>query len=163
MFVIDSNFLIYMNKEIPANSGDELWDKLLILSRQDYLKIPEKVIEELERGTDELADWIKANKRDLILRTVDAADSLAVVMSEYAKGVGNVPFDDLDALDKIADPYVIAHALQVGGTVVTSEVFSRGNYLTKAPKNRKIPDICNSLKIPVIKSLIFFRDISRIQ
>lgn len=160
MFILDANFLINVNREIPADSGDEFWDKLLVLAEQEYLKVPETVIVELERGNDALGTWIKANKKVLIIKTSDIYDKLSEVLSEYTKGYKGMPLDDLDQLSAVADPYVIAHALQLNATVVTSEVPCRGDYLTQAPKNRKIPDICNALGVDTIKTLVFFRNVS---
>lgn len=162
MYIIDSNFFIRLNREIPCDSNDELWGLILGLAKSDYLKVPEKVIEELVRGTDNLANWIRDNKRDLWVRTEGVFDVLPDVLNKYQEGQENFLLDDLDYLEGIADPYVIAHALKIDGVVVSSEQPCRGDYKTQRPKNRQIPDICSACSVGFITGMKFLVQIAKL-
>lgn len=161
MYIIDSNFLINLNREIPFDSKDELWVLILELAKDNYLKLPEKVIEELEKGSDDLATWAHEHKKDLYIKTEDVFDALPDVLSKYQEGQEEFPLTDVDMLDKKADPYVIAHALKLGATVVSSEQPCRGNYLTQKPKNRQIPDICSACSVECMKGMRFLVQIAK--
>lgn len=162
MYIIDTNFLININREIPVDIQDDLWNLILHLARTNYLKIPEKVIDELEKGSDGLAPWVKTYKKDLIIKTDDVFDVLEYVLSKYQEGHAAIPLDELDMLESIADPYVIAHAIKLGAIVVSSERPCKGNYLTQKPKNRQIPDICCACSIPCMTGMKFLVQIAKL-
>ncbi len=162
MYIIDSNFLININREIPVDIHDDLWDLILHLAQTNYLKVPERVIDELEKGSDNLAIWVKTNKKDLIVKTDDIFSELPIVLLKYQEGKEAIPLDELDILESIADPYVIAHAIKLGGTVVSSERPCKGNYITQNPKNRKIPDICSACSINCITGMKFLVQIAKL-
>ncbi len=162
MYIIDSSFLINLHREIPFNSKDELWVLILELAKNDYLKLPEKVIEELERGSDNLAVWAHNNKKILCLKTDEIFEFLPEVLTKYQEGQENFPLTDLDFLESIADPYVIAQALKLHATVVSGERPCLGNYLTQRPKNRKIPDICAACSIDYMNGTKFLVQIAKL-
>ena len=93
---------------------------------------------ELTAGDDSLAVWMKENKEALVNR-IAAYDQIRRVMAE---GYGTI--DDVTLEGLKADPWVIAHALAVGGTVVTSEKPGKQT----APHNKKIPSVCQVLHVP---------------
>ena len=162
MYIIDSSFLINLNHEIPFDSNDELWILILQLAKKDYLKLPEKVIEELEKGSDSLANWAHDNKKFLSLKTDDVFELLPEVLTKYQEGQERFPLTDLDFLESIADPYVIAHALKLNATVVSGERPCIGNYLTQRPKNRKIPDICSACSVNYLNGTKFLVQIAKL-
>lgn len=96
------------------------------------------VYEELIAGDDRLAVWMQANKEALVNQNA-AYDQISRVMAE---GYGTIDEVTLEVLR--ADPWVIAHALAVGGTVVTSEKPGKQT----APRNKKIPSVCKVLYVP---------------
>jgi hypothetical protein len=164
MYVLDSNFLIIMKNDMPVDSAEhtDFWELLLRLAQKDYLKLPEMVIEEITKGSDSLAEWVKANKKDLIIKTDAIYEKLPIVLAEYEKGINGMPLDNLDLLDTNADPYVISHALALNAIVVSSEKPCKGDYLQMSPKNRKIPDVCNALGIKCIPNLKFLLIIAKL-
>lgn len=159
MYILDTNFLITANQHMPIDSGHELWDKLIELSKQDVIKIPEEVLKELGAGNDNISTWVNENYDSLVLKTSDSLEFLPVVMTEYERGADNIFQEDIDFLDRVADPYIIAHALALGATIVTGEIYKSDNYIQKRPRNRKIPEICSGLKIECIGNFKFLWDI----
>lgn len=162
MYIIDSSFLVNLNHEIPFDSDDELWALILELAKKDYLKLPEKVIEELERGSDNLATWAHNNKKDLCIKTSNIFEVFPEVLTKYQEGQESFPLTDLDYLESIADPYVIALALKMHATVVSGERPCLGNYLTQRPKNRKIPDICSACAVDHMNGTKFLVQIAKL-
>ena len=59
-----------------------------------------------------------------------------------SEGYGTIDEVILETLK--ADPWVIAHALTLGGTVVTSEKSGKQT----VPRKKKIPSICAVLDVP---------------
>ena len=75
----------------------------------------------------------------------------AQVIQAYESIWGKPSLEQLDKLN--ADPYVIAHALAVQGTVVTNEVRNH------SAKDVKIPNVCDKLSLPCITLPRFLWDL----
>lgn len=139
IYILDSSFFIDASRlHLPLNTHPSFWDWLLTLAEKETVSIPEMVYDELSAGNDSLTIWMKAHKEAFANQTVTFAE-IGRVMAE---GYGTIDEILLEGLK--ADPWVIAHALEVGGTVVTSE--RPGNQT--APRNKKIPSVCAVLGVP---------------
>jgi len=163
MYILDTNFLIAINNDMSETACEEILSILLKLANQDYLKIPEEVIGELNQKKDKLSEWAQRNKKELIVKTDNILNLIPIVLDKYKEGKNNFSLDSLDLLEKRADPYIIAHALKLNATVVSDEIPCKsGDYKLQDPKNRKIPDICGALGVSYIKNLQFLWYISRL-
>ena len=139
MYVLDSTFFIDIkNYDMPLETDPAFWDWLLMLAEAKTVAIPEQVYEELTAGNDKLAAWMRAHKNAF----VDQYAALAQIRRVMDEGYGLL--DEVTIETLWADPWVIAHALAVGGTVVTSE--KPGNQT--APRKKKIPSVCAALGVP---------------
>ncbi|WP_165175271.1 DUF4411 family protein [Desulfovibrio sp. ZJ369] len=139
IYILDSSFFIDASRlHLPLDKNPAFWSWLITLAGAATVSIPEMVHKELITGNDNLAAWIKANQKVLVNQTA-AFTQISRVM---AKGYGAIDEILLEGLK--ADPWVIAHALAVGGTVVTSE--RPGNQT--APRKKKIPSVCAELHVP---------------
>lgn len=151
--IIDSCILINLKNNGYSFSNDsdrEFWEYLYLLAQQNYIKIPESVIQELEMGNDELAEWVQTNKDILKLDTKPLlySEDYIKVIDAYDKQIPNgLSETDVEWIGGRADPYIVAHALHEDGTVVTAEV-KKGPAVTI--QNIKIPTICASLNVPYI-------------
>ena len=96
------------------------------------------VYEELTAVDDSLAVWMQTNKETLV-NQIAVFDKIRQVMAE---GYGTIDEVILEGLK--ADPWVIAHALAVGGTVVTSEKHGKQT----SPRKKKIASVCEVLHVP---------------
>ena len=151
--IIDSCILICLKNNGYSFDSDvdmEFWNYLCLLAQQNYVKVPESVIQELEAGNDDLGKWIKKNKDILKLDTAPLfynGDYVKVIEAYNKQIPGGLSETDVDWIGERADPYLIGHALHENGTVVTAEM-KKGQATTI--QNVKIPTICASLNIPYI-------------
>lgn len=161
-YILDTNTFINLNKDgyaisNPANAW--FWEYLLELARENFIKVPESVCDELCKGTDGLSDWITENKKDFILYTSSVlGGEYGTVVNAYASFSpdGTMPESDLEFLGSHADSYVIAHAIKEEGEVVSSE---RENGATR-PKNVKIPSVCKKIDVPFKPYTVFIWEIA---
>lgn len=161
IYLLDADTLIKAdNTYYPLKRFPIFWDWLLHHGTAGQIKIPLEQYEEVVVGNGELVDWLKSEatkKALLLLEEADPALVAKVIELGYAP--------DLDEAEQATvgrDPFLIAYAYAEIGerVVVTFEV--------SAPKkqraNRKIPDICDTLKIgcetifDVIETLDFTTD-----
>ncbi|MBI2861166.1 MAG: DUF4411 family protein [Chloroflexi bacterium] len=119
------------------------WSFLEDMGTRGQIRVPETVFDEIERGDDSLNDWLSSRRDIFLVSTVDALPYLHSVLDAY----GKMTDVELEELDGKADPYLVAHALVLGATVVTNET-SRPRVIK--PANKKIPDICSYLSVACI-------------
>ena len=145
LYLLDANTLItakndyYQMERVP-----EFWDWLLHHAEQGSVKVPPEIFNEIRKGTDDLADWVKQAHVEPALLLPEEVDPglLQQILDEgYASDLTDVE------LEKIGmDPFLIAYALPdpTNRMVISGE--------TSAPKkrraNRKVPDVSKSLGVP---------------
>lgn len=140
-YFLDANFLIdAKNLHFPIDGKPEFWNWLVQLGKDGLLKIPEAVHDEVVRGNDDLVEWINKHQKTFFCKKAECIFFLPHALAGY----GNPTDADLEFLN--ADPYVIAHAIATGGTVVTGEKPKE----TAVIKNKKIPTICEGLHVPCL-------------
>lgn len=97
------------------------------------------------RGDDELSEWVKSRKEHFIPVSRDEIQDQFSLVAQHVAGLeGKKPVFIADFLAK-ADPWLVATAAVIGGTVVTHEL--------RVPDNRskaKIPNVCNAFGLPYI-------------
>ncbi|GFK93424.1 hypothetical protein NNJEOMEG_01256 [Fundidesulfovibrio magnetotacticus] len=149
-YIFDSNVLITAHRwDFTFDGSPYFWDWLVSLGSQGVVGIPECVFMEINRSTDQLSKWLKKNRSVFFIPTEDAALSVQAALSAYTthseRDVERIPD---------ADPFVVAHALSSGSTVVTYET-PKPN---AAPHNRKIPDVCALLNVACVRFPRFLWD-----
>ena len=146
IFVIDTDALIHAYRYDFPPDGDHsgFWEWLDLLAQSFAICVPEKVLKEIEEGKDGLFDLLIKLPSLKHLPTEDALKHVGTVLEAY----GPLTEVDLEIIDATADPYVIAHAIDIKGTVVTNEIHEPGR---TAPRNKKIPDICSKLDVLYVR------------
>ena len=146
MYLFDADSLILANRhDFPIdNNPGTFWEFLEDMGNQGQIRIPETVFDEIVRRDDALSRWLSSRRIIFLIPTIDALPHLRYVLNAY----GPVTDIDLEELNEKADPYLVAHALASGATVVTNEA-SHPN--TTSPRNKHIPDICTSLGVTCIR------------
>lgn len=140
-YFLDSNFLIdAKNLHFPIDGKPEFWNWLIHLGKNGILRIPETVHAEVTRGNDDLVEWVNTHQKIFFCNTLECMCSLPSALEGY----GRPSETELDFLN--ADSYVIAHAMASGGTVVTGEKPKH----TAIIKNKKIPTVCDTLRVPCL-------------
>jgi len=142
IFVIDTDVFIHAYKYDFPPSGDHagFWDWLDALGETVNIVIPEKVFKEIKDGNDGLDELILTLENIIHQPTKGCLPYIPDVLRAY----GTLTETDLEIIDSKADPYVIAHAIELKATVVTNEIREPGR---TAPRNKKIPDICDRLDV----------------
>jgi len=102
------------------------------------------VHDELVAGDDELAQWARERTDSFVMPDQNVQDLFNDV-ADYVRKTYNDPFA-ADFLSK-ADPWVIAHALSEGNTVVTQEVLAG-----KDSRKVKIPNVCREFNVRYINT-----------
>jgi hypothetical protein len=146
IFVIDADALIHAYRyDFPPNGKhDGFWEWLDILAITFNIVIPESVLKEIKDGNDGLFELLRKLKN---LKNAPTQSSL-INLPDVLKAYGSLTEIDVEIIGSKADPYIIAHAIGLNAAVVTNEIPEPGR---TAPRNRKIPDICDSLKVNCIR------------
>jgi hypothetical protein len=141
MYIFDTVSLIHAYRDDfpPKKDDGHFWDWFDNIGNHDGVVIPEKVLEELNRKTDGICDFLKSLTNLKNESTTSCLKYLPSVLGTY----GTLSDVDLELLESKADPYVIAHAIGLNATVVSSEISEP----LRIGKNKKIPDLCQSLGV----------------
>lgn len=141
MYIFDSDSLIHAYRDDfpPKGEPSNFWNWLDNIGNLEGIAIPEKVFEELNKKTDGLSKFLKKYPNLKPEPTVNCLLNLTKVLSTY----GQLSDVDLERLERLADPYVISHAMMLNATVVSCEASEP----YKIGINKKIPDICDALDI----------------
>lgn len=141
IYCLDANVYIegwtkYYSMELCA----EYWGILDEFAKAGILFSTSEVKREIEKVDDALSSWFK--QRPYFFREVTrpVQENLRVIMRTHDRLV------DSTKQRSIADPWVIAHALAEGATVVTKEM----PIGSTSSKRVKIPDVCAQMGVPYI-------------
>ena len=155
-FWLDSNVFIEGKKGPYAfDITPHFWVFLDQMASAGRLAIPEWVYRELMDAQDALADWARERRTSgIVVPDSGVQDDYERVVnyvnSNYRRSKSLRRF-----LDK-ADPWVIAHALSDGGTVVTLEKPARAGQRDRVVK---IPDVCQHFGIRCIDTRQMLQDL----
>jgi len=154
LYLLDANVLIDANRDYYAiERVPEFWEWLAHSGKNDLVKIPLEVYEEINEGNDDLAIWAKedGNRTALLLQEeVDISLVSHVTNEGYAL---NLTDDEVEKIGR--DPFLIAYALvdPSNRCVVTTEV-SKPN---RQRANRHLPDVCRHFNVRSCNTFEFVR------
>jgi hypothetical protein len=152
-YCLDANVLIQAwQKYYSPKLCPNYWDVLIDLGRQDLIFIPELVYEEITRTEDDLSKWLKSSKIPIHKIT----ESVTICLQKiYAQNTSHKHLVDNTKARSLADPWVIAHALNENATVVTKEE------KVTAPNSPKvkIPNVCENMGIRWINDFEFIHEL----
>lgn len=137
-YVLDSSFLIQLHKHYYRESFVTMWKLFDEMVAAGTFTSTREVFRELEDSGDAAAKWATANEE--LFTTPNAAEG-SFVAGIYAVPhfQANIERQKLLKGGRNADPFVIARACAVKGTVLTMEQFK--------PHAAKIPNICDHFKV----------------
>lgn len=154
IYCLDTNVLIeawqkyYSPKFCPS-----YWDVLNKLGTEEIIFIPETVFEEITRTDDELSSWLKESK--IPIHGINE-NVTACLQSIYAKDPVHKNLVDNIKSRSLADPWVIAHALNEKATVVTKE----NKETALNTKRIKIPNVCDNMGVRWINDFDFIKELN---
>jgi hypothetical protein len=144
IYCLDANVLIqawqkyYSPKFCPA-----YWDLLNVLGTQKRIFLPELVNEEIIRTEDDLSAWLRKSAIQVFKIDERVTKCLQAI---YAKDPLHKNLVDNTKARSLADPWVIAHAINEKATIVTKE-----EKVTALNSIRiKIPNVCDSMGVRYI-------------
>jgi len=149
LYLLDSSTLITANNKYYAlDTVPEFWDWLAHKATSGQVKMPIEMLEEIKDGPkdgerDLLFAWIQveANRKARLLdEDVDMVLVRQVVEKGYAPDLTD---DEIDVIGR--DPFLVAYALSkpADRCIVTAEVSKPKT----VRQNRKLPDVCGTLKV----------------
>lgn len=146
-FVIDSSILIAFERNQPQDVWPTLWDYVENLLRDGDAVVPREALTELERGTDDLGDWVKKTGA-----VCDANDAMIAIVAQIStKHPGWV-----QETKNAADPFIIATAKVLDAAIVTNE---RARNAATVDSNMRIPQIAAEFGVLAITTNDLFRQL----
>ena len=147
IYVLDANVFIEAARRYYAFQFDSpFWENLIRLYDEGRIISIDRVKNEIQKGKDELADWVSNDFHAAFVSTDDDE-----VISSYAQIMNWVYNQDQYTIAAKAefanspDGWLIAYALAKGCIIVTHESFSKD-----AKKRVLIPNVCKHFGIECI-------------
>jgi hypothetical protein len=144
LYLLDANVLITAhNTYYPIDRVPEFWSWLQHQGVLGHIKIAIEIMEEILAGHDDaLLDWLKNDANQGALRFHERVRPDLVRRVVYEGYAADLTDDEVEKLGR--DPFLISYGLAaIERCIVTTEV-SRPS---KFRQNRKIPDVCSTLKL----------------
>ncbi len=153
LYCLDANVLIQAwQKYYSPELCPEYWDNLIELGKQGKIFIPNAVEDEIIRTEDDLSDWLKQSNIPIRQITEPVTSAL---QSIYRADPKHKFLVDNTKARSLADPWIVAHSIVEGATVVTKE-----EKVTQLNSKRiKIPNVCENMKVRWINDFEFLREV----
>lgn len=139
IYVIDTCSFTTLHRAYSIEVFPSVWAKVEDLIINEQIFSVEEVYHEISSQDDALSGWAKSREGIFLPLSDELQDQTKEIINRYPKIV------DFNKNKSGADPFVIAQAILLGGTVVSEERKSGG------PDKLKIPDVCAELKVPHMK------------
>ena len=141
-YLLDSDtFIQAKNLHYGLDFCPGFWDWIVREHAASRVFSIEKVGDELEAGTDELAEWAHARGNGFFLPPAGSALPALSKVSSWVSSQNYAPAA-VNGFLQVADYYLVAQALALGHTVVTHE-----RPAPQSIRKIKIPDVCIGLGI----------------
>lgn len=153
-FCLDTNVLIqpWQKYYSPALCPD-YWEILDQLGAQGILFFPQAVFDEIAKSDDDLSDWLKSSRIPVLKVDGHVTRQLERIYQSNEKHKFLV---DNTKQRSLADPWVIAHALNENAMVVTKE-----EKVTAMNSNRiKIPNVCENMGVPWMNDFQLIKELN---
>ncbi|MBR3355085.1 MAG: DUF4411 family protein [Oscillospiraceae bacterium] len=160
-FLLDSNIFITPHRVYyPFDFAQGFWEQLENALKLDNVIILDVVVSEVSKLEDELSTWI-GGIEDFESISVKSA-SFVVNYGKVLSYVQNCGFYREEALRNwaggdIADPWLVAVAMEIGATIITEETSAGGLTVKNKSRNAKIPDVANHFGIKCENLFYFMR------
>jgi len=155
-YILDANvFIEAKNRAYPFDIFPVFWDWLDLEQAKGHIVSIHPIYDELTKGNDELAEWIKSRKDSGWFLKVDDEQTQQC----YAK-IAEWAVDPLQKFTQpaqeeflsVGDSWLVAKALAMGSIIVTHERFDQN-----CKRRILIPNVCQALGIEYITTIDLFR------
>lgn len=152
-YCLDTNVLIQAwQKYYNPNFCPDYWTVLNELGKKGIIFLPEMVLGEIERVEDKLLKWVKSS--DIQIDKISEPVTKCLQNIYLANPIHKTLVDNTRARS-LADPWVIAHAMNEGAVVVTKE-----EKVTAANTRRiKIPNVCDNMNVRWMNDFQFIEEV----
>lgn len=154
IYILDANVFIQAARMHYAfDLVPTFWQALIVQASQGRVRSIDRVRDEILRGNDELAEWVKSQFNDSFLST-DDDDIFTSYREIIAWAEHQTQFTPAAKAEfaRVADGWLVACARARGGVVVTHEKFQAGT------RNRVlIPNVCRAFGVPAIDTFAMMR------
>lgn len=164
VYLIDANALMTPYRQYYAfDLCPSFWDRLTEAFDDGRIVLLEQVKREIMKGDDPLTDWMKANEE--IIEVCDYKTDKIVsnyqAVLQYIQGCGLYKESALAAWapEDIADPWLIATAMDKDYVIVTLEAPSGGLSASSPNKAAKIPDVAKAMGVQTVSLFEMMRDL----
>jgi predicted nucleic acid-binding protein len=143
-YCLDANVLIqaWQKYYFPKLCLD-YWIVLDELGKQDIIFVPKMVYDEITRTDDDLSKWLKKSNIPIAEIDENVTSFLKII---FAANPTHLNLVDNTKNRSLADPWVIAHAINVNAIVVTKEEKVTAINTSKI----KIPNVFDNMGVPWI-------------
>lgn len=147
-YTVDTNVLLEMrpDRRYPRDLFPSLWTGFERLIEAGLLVATEEVWLELKQKDDDISAWAK-DRRAMFL-PVDEAHQTELIRLQEVMHARRVRLVDPRSRKSQADPWVVAHGMSLGVTVISGETGSSLNAETI-----KVPDACRLVGVPCLDLL----------
>ncbi|HHT9113026.1 MAG: DUF4411 family protein [Planctomycetes bacterium] len=153
-YCLDANVLIRAWRDYYAPKFCiTYWEVLNELGAEGRIFLPQMVYEEITRTEDDLTNWLKNSKIPEYKIDGPVTECLKKI---YATNPAHKNLVDNTKNRSLADPWVIAHALNQGAIVVTKEEKVTATNTTKI----KIPNVCDNMGVRWINDFQFVEELN---
>lgn len=153
IYCLDANVLIQAwQKYYSPKFCPDYWKLLNELGTQGRIFLPELVNEEIIRTEDDLSEWLKESS--IQIRKIDEPVTKCL-QAIYAHNPLHKNLVDNTKARSIADPWVIAHAMNEKATIVTKEEKVTALNSVKV----KIPNVCDNMGLRWINDFQFIDEL----
>ena len=146
-FTFDSDVIIHFNVQYPRDVFPSLWENLEELIQRKLICICQSVQIELERGNDQLIEWVSSLGGFVCHATGDELILASVISNLYPGWVRETT--------NAADPFIIAHAELNSHVIVSDERRTNSNV---SHQNQKLPNVADARGTESISLIPFVRE-----
>lgn len=152
-YCLDANVLIQAwQKYYNPKFCPDYWEVLIELGKRGIIFIPELVYEEITRTEDELSKWLKSSTIPIEKISEPVTKCLQEI---YLTNPAHKNLVDNTKARSLADPWVIAHAINESAVVVTKEE----KVTALSSKRIKIPNVCENMGVRWINDFQFIDEL----
>jgi predicted nucleic acid-binding protein len=142
-YIFDTNIFIRSKNEMPMDIWPTFWDRFREMVNSGDVFTSVTVKEEIDKGKDELTEWLKTNAPKSFYLSLDADVMVQYAdVQNWAKSNPVYSPQALNTFANVADAYLIASASAKHLTLVTYEGSS-----PNSKKRVMIPDACNAMGV----------------
>ncbi len=144
-FIVDADaWISAFEHRYPPDVFARLWDLIRDYAIQEVIRTPRQALNETGDGKKGVSAWLRIVQPSVVLRETPR------VVTDMNRVVAKFP-TLTRGIEDSADPWLVAHALNItGSVVVTEEKPSHGG-------RPKVPDVCDAFDVEHINVLQMFR------